>query len=73
LTAFDEIDSGLAGVHADVAAAAQNGSGVALHDFDVQGALYGNGFALDGAYGVIGGLIGASRGREIESGDENCV
>jgi len=59
LAAFDEVDAGLAGVDADIAAAAQDGSGAALHDFDVHWALDGDGFALDGADGVVGGLVGA--------------
>src|SRR5260370_25771892 len=63
LTAFNEIDACLARIHADVAAAAQDCPGVALHDFDVKGALHGNGFALDGADGVVGGFVGASGGR----------
>src|SRR5882757_5103004 len=72
LAAFDEIDAGLAGVEADVAAAAQDCAGAALHDFDVHGALDGDGFAFDGADGVVGGLVSSGGGREIESGEEKC-
>src|SRR5260370_7329499 len=66
LTAFNEIDACLARIHADVAAAAQDGPGVALHDFDVKGTLHGNGFALDCADGVVGRFVGASGGRGPE-------
>src|SRR6267378_4789258 len=71
LAAFDEVDTRLAGAHADIAAAAQDRASVALHDFDVHGALNGNGFALDGPDRVVGGLVGLGGGREIESGEEN--
>src|SRR5712671_1593945 len=47
LAAFDEVDAGLAGVYADVAAAAEDRAGASLHYFDIHGALDGDGFAFD--------------------------
>src|SRR5882757_7770071 len=72
LAAFDEVDAGLAGVEADVAATAQDRAGAALHDFDVHGALDGDGFAFDGADGVVGGLVGSGGGCKVEGGEESC-
>ncbi len=74
LTAFHEIDASLARVHADVAAAAQDCFGAALHDFDVHGALHGDGFAVDGADRVIGRLVSAHRRRNQQRGcrEQEC-
>ena len=45
---------------------------MALYYFDVHGALDGDGFAFDGADGVVGGLVGSGGGREKKSGEEKC-
>jgi hypothetical protein len=70
LAAFDEVDASLTGIHVDVTAATQDGPGAALDDFDAQRTLYGNGFALDCADGVVGRLVGAGGGRKVQNGEE---
>jgi hypothetical protein len=58
LATFNQIDAGLTRVDMDITAASQDRSGAALHDFNVQRTLHGDGVALDGADRIVRRLIG---------------
>jgi hypothetical protein len=71
LAAFDEVDASGAGFDAHVAAAAQDGLRLAVHNFEAHGSGDGDGLAVDDANGVRSRFIGAGSGRGKQRGEED--
>ncbi len=72
LPAFHKVDARCARFDAHVTAAAQNGFHLSIESFGAHGSGDGDGFAVDGSYGVGGGLVWARRGEVSRAETESC-